>query len=73
MAQDQHYPTEDQYPTIASSENFEIWDDVEDGVYIISFNVNGVTIAIDHELFEEFTKVVAEAERFNRSQSNGGL
>jgi hypothetical protein len=73
MAHEQEYPTEDQYPTIASTENFEIWDDVDDGVYIISFNVNGVTIAIEHELFEEFAKIVAETDRFNRSQSNGGL
>lgn len=73
MAHDQAYPGEDQYPTIAASENFEIWDDVDDGVYIVSFNVNGVTIAIEHELFEEFSKIIAEADRFHRSQSNGGL
>ncbi len=71
MAQQQEHPNEDQYPTIGSSENFEIWDDVEDGVYVLSFNLNGVTIAVEHELFAEFAQVVAEAERFNKSQRNG--
>lgn len=70
---EKEFPLQEQYPTIAASENFEIWDDVEDGVYIISFNVNGATIAIDHELFDEFARVVAEAERFHRSQSDGSL
>ncbi|MBI2953598.1 MAG: hypothetical protein HYY30_04735 [Chloroflexi bacterium] len=71
MAREQEYPAQEQYPTIASSENFEIWDDVEDGVYIISFNLNGATIAIDHETFEEFASVIAEASKFHKSQSNG--
>lgn len=71
MARDQDYPLQEQYPTIASSEDFEVWDDVEDGVYIVSFNANGVTIAVEHELFDEFAKVIAEAERFHKSQSNG--
>ncbi len=71
MAQQQEHPNEDQYPTIGSSENFEIWDDVEDDVYIISFNVNGVTVAIDHELFGELAKVIAEADIFHKSQQNG--
>lgn len=73
MAREQEFPAQEQYPTIAASEDFEIWDDVEDGVYIISFNPNGVTVAVDHELFEEFAKVVAEAEKFHKSQSNGSV
>ncbi len=71
MAPDQEYPNQDQYPTVASSENFEIGDDVEDGVYVLSFNINGVTIAVEHEYFDEFAQAVAEAQRFNKSQMNG--
>ncbi len=68
----QEYPSQDQYPTLASSENFEIWDDVEDDVYIISFNANGVTIAVEHDSFDEFVQVLIEAQRFHKSQMNGG-
>ncbi len=62
---------EEQYPTVASSENFEIWDDVEDGVYIVSFNPNGVTIAIDYEMFDQFAQVVTDAAGYHKTQGNG--
>ena len=61
-------PTSDEYPTVASSENFEVWEDSEDGVYIISFVLNGVTIAVERELLEEFANVIDEAAKYNRSR-----
>lgn len=67
------FTPEESYPTIASTENFEIWDDVEDGVYIVSFNQNGVTVAIDHEVFDEFAQVVANAASYHKTQGNGRL
>lgn len=66
-------PTSEEYPTVAATENFEIWDDVEDGVYIVSFNPNGVTVAIDYEMFDEFARAVADASGYHRTQGNGRL
>ncbi|MBI4318700.1 MAG: hypothetical protein HY675_09435 [Chloroflexi bacterium] len=60
-------PTLDEYPTIAASENYEVWEDLDDGVYILSFNVNGVTIAVERDLLEEFADVVQQAARHHRT------
>lgn len=63
--------SEEHYPTIAATENYEIWDDVDDGVYIISFNQNGVTVAVDHEVFDEFVQAVTNAASYHKTQGNG--
>ena len=57
------YPTQDQYPTLASSDNFEVWEDRDEGAIILAFNVNGVTVAIDEADFGEFARVVADAQK----------
>jgi len=67
------FTPEEHYPTIASTENFEIWDDVEDDVYILSFNQNGVTVAIDHGMFDELAQVIASAASYHKTQGNGRL
>ena len=59
----QEYPTQDQYPTVASSDNFEVWEDQAEDMIILAFNVNGVTVQIERADFEEFARVVAEAQR----------
>lgn len=66
--QDESYSSQDQYPTVASSANFEVWEDKEEGSYILAFNLNGVTVEVDRELFEEFSRVVADAAEHDRSQ-----
>jgi hypothetical protein len=58
----------DEYPTIAGSEDFEIWEDREDDAYVIAFNLNGVTITVDREEFGDFAQVVARAAEHARSQ-----
>ena len=57
------YTTQDQYPTLASSDNFEVWEDRDEGAIILAFNVNGVTVAIDEADFAEFARVVADAQK----------
>jgi hypothetical protein len=63
----QEYPSQDQYPTVASSENFEIWEDKTEDMIILAFNVNGVTIAVEKSDFDEFARVVAEGQKAFRS------
>ncbi len=53
--------SEDRYPTLASSEFFEVWEDAEDGDLIVSFNLNGVTIAVERNEFLELARVIHEA------------
>lgn len=53
--------SEDRYPTLASSEYFEVWEDAEDGDLIVSFNMNGVTIAVERSEFLELARVIREA------------
>lgn len=71
MASQPEYPTEEQYPTIAASEYFEVWEDPEDDAFVMSFNLNGVTIAVERELFPDFARVVAQAAEYARSGGNG--
>jgi len=59
----QEYPTQDQYPTLAASENFEVWEDRDEGTVILAFNINGVTVAIERAEFDEFAQVVADAAK----------
>lgn len=61
---------EDRYPTIASSECFEVWEDAENGDLTLSFNMNGVTIAVERTEFLELARVIQEAAEHLQS-SNG--
>ncbi len=69
--QDESLPSQEQYPTVASSANFEVWEDPEEGAYIVAFNLNGVTVAVDRELFDELSRVIAEAAEYDRSRGVG--
>ncbi|MBI2865592.1 MAG: hypothetical protein HYX94_13665 [Chloroflexi bacterium] len=66
---DESHPSEEQYPTIASSANFEVWEDRDEDAYIFAFNLNGVTIAVDRELLAELRQVVDEAAEYDRSRA----
>jgi len=68
---EQHPHEEEEYPTLAGSENFEIWEDREDDAYVIAFNLNGVTVTVDREDFPSFADVVARAAEHARSGGNG--
>ncbi|MGQ9677429.1 MAG: hypothetical protein ACUVX1_17335 [Chloroflexota bacterium] len=66
----QEYPTQEQYPTLASTDNFEVWEDRDEGSVILAFNINGVTVAIDRVDFGEFAQVVSDAAKKIRA---GGM
>ncbi len=54
---------DEQLPALASSDNFDVYQDEEGEAIVLVFNTNAVTIAIDREDFAEFARVVAEAAR----------
>ncbi|MBI3966383.1 MAG: hypothetical protein HY329_12190 [Chloroflexi bacterium] len=57
-------PSDDeQFPTLASSESFEIWDDPQGDSFVIAFNANGVTVAVNRADFPDLARVIAEAAR----------
>ncbi|MBI2322765.1 MAG: hypothetical protein HYU88_11940 [Chloroflexi bacterium] len=59
------------FPTVAGSENFEIWDDVAGESFVMAFNLNGVTIAVGHEEFAELARVVAQAAAYDQKRRAG--
>lgn len=59
------------FPTVAASENFEIWDDVAGESFVMAFNLNGVTIAVGHEEFAELARVVAQAAVYDQKRRGG--
>lgn len=69
----QEYPTQEQYPTVASSENFEVWEDRDEGSIILAFNLNGVTVAIDQADFAEFARIVGDAAKKIRAGGQGPM
>ncbi len=56
-------PTDETLPALASSENFDVYQDEEGGAVVLVFNTNAVTVAIDREDFDEFARVIAEAAK----------
>ena len=52
---------EEQLPTLASSEAFDVYQDEEGDAIVLVFNNNAVTIAIDREDFADFARVIAAA------------
>lgn len=59
------------FPTVAASENFEVWDDVAGQSFVLAFNLNGVTIAIGHEEFAELARVIAQAAAYDQQRRAG--
>lgn len=52
---------DEQLPALATSENFDVYQDEEGEAVVLVFNLNSVTVAIDREDFAEFAQVVADA------------
>lgn len=69
----QEYPTQEQYPTLAATDNFEVWQERDEGSVIVAFYVNGVTVAIDEADFDEFARVVGEAAKKMRAGGQGTM
>lgn len=52
-------------PTIAETEFFEIWDNKDNSLIMIHFVANNVTIGMDYEEFEELKECLKQTDDYN--------